>query len=330
MKTLYIILLVFSFSITSLADPARAIALSRSTVELKDIFGSFVSKRDTVIGHAPSPGKEFIVDKGQIKKIASEYNIPLPRSYVLKQIVIKRVGIAIRRKIIYQSLLDAIGVSNIPPHSSIVLDPFVPPIVPLKSNPSVKVGHIILNKSLSEFKAEVFVSGPGINKTICNVSGFFRKQAKVVVATHALLPGTTLVRSDLTTKWINDSHLSAHLIADPFDAYGKKNIRYISPGTPIQSSLLSSPKSVRKGSFVIISVKVPGLYVETQGIALESGDVGSVIRVLNSTSHSIVEAVVTAENQAQVDPTSSPIRRATNMGFRNLSGDSYYTRRHRS
>ncbi|PNH78857.1 flagella basal body P-ring formation protein FlgA [Vibrio diazotrophicus] len=83
------------------------------------------------------------------------------------------------------------------------------------------------------------------------------------------------------------------------DAIGKQATRRMRVGQILEPTLVTAPPIVTKGNEVIIIASKNGVNASTQGVALEDGGLGEQIEVQNSSSHTVIHAVVTGLNQVQ-------------------------------
>ncbi|WP_165314164.1 flagellar basal body P-ring formation chaperone FlgA [Vibrio ziniensis] len=81
------------------------------------------------------------------------------------------------------------------------------------------------------------------------------------------------------------------------DATGKDATRRMRVGQILDPMLLNSPPLVMKGNQVIIVASKNGVNASTQGVALQDGGLGDQIEVRNSSSQTVIHAVVTGLNQ---------------------------------
>ena len=93
-------------------------------------------------------------------------------------------------------------------------------------------------------------------------------------------------------------------ITDARDLIGMVPTRSLRDGRPIQVSQVERPLMVAKGSLVTMVLRGPAMLLTAQGRAQESGSKGDVIRITNTQSKQVVEAVVTGPGTAVVRSTS--------------------------
>ncbi|WP_175574258.1 flagellar basal body P-ring formation chaperone FlgA [Teredinibacter haidensis] len=123
----------------------------------------------------------------------------------------------------------------------------------------------------------------------------------VVIAAHSLAKGSLIASSDLGTKRINTAKLTGGHVENKQRLIGLELKRPIRASEVIKLNLVKQPDLVRKGDTVVLRVKSSVLSVETEGTALSSGHKGEQIRVRNDRSKRIVDGLVMAPGEVQVN-----------------------------
>jgi len=102
-----------------------------------------------------------------------------------------------------------------------------------------------------------------------------------VIATHALRAGETIGPADIKTVAYSGPLQSTSLIHKNEDAAGKCTVRPIAEGTFLADSMLAVPQDVERQQLVTVYIHCGTTMVETQGIAVEAGHRGDVIKIRN-------------------------------------------------
>ncbi|WP_086932542.1 flagellar basal body P-ring formation chaperone FlgA [Agarilytica rhodophyticola] len=118
--------------------------------------------------------------------------------------------------------------------------------------------------------------------------------ANVLVAKRSLSRGHLFTEHDLDYRQLNTASSGYGYLEDMSRVIGMELKRPISSGDIVHLALLKKPNIVRKGQTVIVTSKSRFLSVETEGIALISGQLGQDIRVKNQRSNKIVQARIVA------------------------------------
>lgn len=121
----------------------------------------------------------------------------------------------------------------------------------------------------------------------------------VVYSPLHLLRDVPLVPADLRTR-IDLASVSESYLWEPKQLHNATARRLITAGSPISEDDLEQAVIVKRGSGVRLIAKVSGLGIEVQGIAMQHGGVGDVIRVKNLSSKKIVSAKVVAAGRVEI------------------------------
>ncbi|ASQ46117.1 flagellar basal body P-ring formation chaperone FlgA [Legionella clemsonensis] len=125
-------------------------------------------------------------------------------------------------------------------------------------------------------------------------------QKLVVTAKHPLIKGTLITEDDLETQEIDISQLKQgyfNKVSDVINQICKTNI---AQGGVITPHLLRAEPLVHKGERIAIQALSENFSVSMEGIALNDGADGDLIRVKNLSSKKIIEAQVSAKRQVRV------------------------------
>jgi flagellar basal body P-ring formation protein FlgA len=123
---------------------------------------------------------------------------------------------------------------------------------------------------------------------------------QVLVATRPLGRSAVISAGDVTLMERDVSTLGEAYLVDPATAIGLRVRRPIGADSVINTNHLEPDETVRRGDKVVISAANSQISVKMPGEALESGTLGSQIRVRNTHSGRIVSARITAPGQVSV------------------------------
>lgn len=122
----------------------------------------------------------------------------------------------------------------------------------------------------------------------------------VVSVPRALPAGRVLGPDDLRVERRDLLAQPGMPLTDPSQAIGQR-LRYaLAAGTVLTPSMLTAPKSVRRGETVTILAEQGALRVRAQGVALADGAVGERIRVRNVLTKKVIQATVADEGLVRV------------------------------
>lgn len=119
--------------------------------------------------------------------------------------------------------------------------------------------------------------------------------ADELTATRVLPAGTILTAADMAVTATPRRGLS------PDEAVGQQLRTAVYEGRPITASHLTAPTLVSRNQIVTLAYESAALRIETEGRALAAGGEGDVIRVMNLTSRTTLNARIKADGSLTVD-----------------------------
>lgn len=119
-----------------------------------------------------------------------------------------------------------------------------------------------------------------------------------VVATKPLARGMVLSNSDLTVKMIELRFQRGLVFEHPEQIIGSKIKRTVNMGEPVLGSDICL---VCRNDAITIRAGGSGLSIVTKGVALSDGSLGEQIRVQNSKSKRMIDAVITGVGEVTVN-----------------------------
>jgi len=124
---------------------------------------------------------------------------------------------------------------------------------------------------------------------------------EVVVSNHLLRRHHIITKEDIRLEKKNLAELPNDVISDPLEAIGKRTRRVIDPHLPLRFNFLELPPLVKRGDLVTIVAESDALKITTQGIIIENGYKGEMVRVINTSSRKEVYARVVDSRTVEVD-----------------------------
>lgn len=145
-------------------------------------------------------------------------------------------------------------------------------------------------------------------KTICDgnnrwsifVPATLEVYADVVVAARNLERGTVIAEEDIKYMRIDTASLPSGHVLDKDRVLGMELRRSARNGSYLLLSALELPRVVNKGDSVVLESRNSSLSVAAKGTALDNGQVGEQIKVRNSQSDRVVNALVTGPGRVSV------------------------------
>lgn len=120
--------------------------------------------------------------------------------------------------------------------------------------------------------------------------------AEILVAARTIPAQTVLGPEDLMIRDI----AAPGAISDPADVIGMEARVALFAGRPIRSADLGAPAVVERNQIIPLIFNASGLYIKTEGRALDRAGPGDVIRVMNLQSRNTVTAQIKEDGSAYV------------------------------
>ena len=123
---------------------------------------------------------------------------------------------------------------------------------------------------------------------------------RVAVAARPIMAGQPLTSSDFRFEEQELGSRGKNYLTDGTEIVGKTLSRPLAIGTPIQRSMLKTPDLLKAGAPVTLISRLNGVEVKMDGIALEAGGAGKIIRVRNTTSRKVLRGRIIDEFTVEI------------------------------
>ena len=277
------------------------VVVDSTTVLLGDLFEGTGDKAPIAVAYAPEPGKRAIFDANWLYRTANAHGLKWRPLSLKQQSVVKRESVAIDREEIEDHILAALIDRGVDAGMTVSLsNRSMRLYVPSSDQASVLIDNVNYDQRTRRFSA--FVSTPG-TKSI-RVTGRLQKMLDVPVLNRRVLKNELITQQDI--EWIRtpSERLQQDIVMHADDLVGKTPKRGLRSGSPIRSSDVQRPVMVKKGSLVTMVLRTPLMTLTSQGRAVSDGADGEVIRITNTQSNKVVQAVVTGAGMVAITPAS--------------------------
>jgi flagella basal body P-ring formation protein FlgA len=268
---------------------------------LGDIFKGAGDKSTIAIAYAPEPGKRAFFDANWLYRVANGHGLKWRPLSMKQSIQVNRKSVTIERDEIEDYIFAALIDKGADPKMTLKLsNRLVQLHVPSSSEATIEVTNVSYDQRTQRFSAHV--STPS-SKAI-RVTGRMQKMLNIPVLNRRILKNEMIMPEDI--KWVKSpsKRVQNDIILHVDDLIGKTPKRGLRAGAPIRSSEVQRPILVEKGSLVTMVLKTPLMVLTSQGRAVDPGANGDVIRITNTQSKKVVQAVVTAAGVASITPAS--------------------------
>ena len=281
----------------------QSVTVSGGLVRLGDLFVPAGDKAEAAVAYAPAPGKRAIFDARWLYRVARAYGLNWRPLSIHEKAVVARESIIIGRREIADHILAALVDKGVDADMRVELSNRMLRIhVPGDSTPTVAVEDVAYEPRTRRFIAIVAAPADDPAARRIRVTGRVHRVIDVPVLTRRVLAGEVIRKRDV--KWIamRGDRLQRDTIQDSGALIGKSPRRGLRAGVPVRVSDVRLPVLVPRRSLVTIMYRVRSMTLTAQGRALEDGGAGDTVRVANTQSNTVVQAVVTGANRVSVRP----------------------------
>jgi len=268
---------------------------------LGDIFKGTGDKSNIAIAYAPEPGRRAFFDANWLYRVANGHGLKWRPLSMKQNVQVNRKTVTIERDEIEDYIFAALIDKGADPKMTLELsNRKVQLHLPSSSEAVVEVTNTSYDQRTQRFTANV--SSPG-SKAI-RVTGRMQKMLNIPVLNRRVLKNEMIMVEDI--KWVKSpsKRVQNDIILHVDDLIGKTPKRGLRADALIRISEVQRPILVEKGSLVTMVLKTPLMVLTSQGRAVDPGANGDVIRITNTQSNKVVQAVVTAAGIASITPAS--------------------------
>ncbi|MCH7692258.1 MAG: flagellar basal body P-ring formation protein FlgA [Proteobacteria bacterium] len=281
----------------------QSVTVSGKLVRLGDLFVPAGDKAEAAVAYAPAPGKRAVFDARWLYRVARAYGLNWRPLSVHERAVVARESIVIGRREIADRILAALVDKGVDADMQVELSNRMLRIhVPGDSTATVAVEDVAYDPRTRRFIAIVAAPADDPAARRIRVTGRVHRVIDVPVLTRRVLAGEVIRERDVKRISMRSDRLHRDTIQDPGALIGKSPRRGLRAGVPVRVSDVRLPVLVPRRSLVTITYRVRSMTLTAQGRALEDGGAGDTVRVANTQSNTVVQAVVTGTNRVSVHP----------------------------
>jgi flagella basal body P-ring formation protein FlgA len=281
-----------------------AVTVTDGVVRLGDIFHGIGEGADSVVAYAPRPGARAVFDARWLSRVASAYKLNWQPSSMAERIIIERASHMITKAEVEDLLQQRLVEDGGDASSQAVLSNrsftlHLPVDVTNNTPPSLEVQQFNMDVGTGRFSA-VMAWGDGSDDNI-HVAGRVERMTQVPVLSDRVMRGEIIDASDIKWQTLPEGRLPRATITDVDQIVGMSAKRGLQAGKPIAMTDVRRPLMVNKGESVTMYLTTPAMQLTAKGRALEPGSEGDTIRISNSQTNTVVDAIVTGPGQARVE-----------------------------
>lgn len=284
---------------SAMAASLKSVSVINSdTLKLGDLFEGITRNADYVIGPAPQPGKDMVLNARTLYRIAVALDMPWRPKSSGDQIVIRREATIVSYATIENSLKEKLEEKGVRGNFNIALNSGQPTmILPNELPENVVVSSITHDHQKDYFQATLVA--PSIENPVKKilVAGLVERMIEVPVLRSNLQNGDIIGKNDIDMIEVPQKTLQNNVIMDTEDMIGLTPRRIAHAGKFLMEGSLSKPLLVSRGDRVSITFYEGPLTLTAKGKALQSGAKGDLVRVTNIGSSRTIDAMIVGQNE---------------------------------
>jgi len=275
-------------------------------VRLRDLFDGIADPAvaETPVAKAPQPGASVDVGARWLAAVAKAHGLPWQPRSRYERVNLRRDSHDIPSEEIEDALRTALADQGLNGEVRLSFDqPGLRLRLPSEAERSLRVTRLTLDPSSGRFLAHVVAPASGEPKATLSVTGRALEMTEVPVLSRRLSPGEVIRARDIEWMSVQANRLTRTTVVDAASMVGMSPRRSIRAQDLVRSTDLQTPVLVTKNSLVTIRLQTARMQLTSQGRALENGAEGDVVRVMNTKSNTVVNAVVVDASSVIVVPT---------------------------
>ena len=284
----------------------ESVVVGGNVVYLGDLFSEAGENAGAAVAYAPAPGKRAVFDARWLYRVARAYHLDWKPLSPQDQAVVERQSFLIKREEVEDHILAALIDKGLDADMRVELSNRMLRIhVPGDSSATLAVEDIMFEPRTQRFTAIIAAPANDPAAKRIRVTGRAYRVREVPVLARRVLAGEIIGENDINWLKIRTKRIQNNTVLDAEALIGMTPSRgALRVGAAVRSSDIRRPVLVAKGSLVTMVLRLPNMILTSQGKAIENGSDGDTIRVTNTQSNTVVEAVVIGANKVTVRPLS--------------------------
>jgi flagella basal body P-ring formation protein FlgA len=269
-------------------------------IKLGDIFDG-AKNADYILGPAPQPGKDMILNARTLYKIASSLDVDWSPSSSAEQIIVRREATIIPETDIRDALEEKIASEGVGQKFSLTFtNAPARLILPFGAEPAMDITAFSFNPQNDTFSAVIVAPSAENPVRRAAVSGRIERLVAVPVLTSTLKSGDIIGAADIDYIDMPQSNLPNTILLSDKDIINMTPRRVVNGGKPITVNDLQQPTMVERGEAITIIFENGPLVLTAKGKSLQAGAMGDSVRIANTDSNKNLQGIVTAHREVTV------------------------------
>ncbi|HEY0525513.1 MAG TPA: flagellar basal body P-ring formation chaperone FlgA [Stellaceae bacterium] len=276
---------------------APAVTVDAPVIRLGDLFDDAGDRAEVAVAPSPAPGGRAVFDAVWLANVAAAQKLAWRPATRADQVAVERASRVVTADMIAARIAAELrGRQAVAADTRLELDNpglrlFAPAAGTSLSAPDITIRDLSYDARSGRVAALV-VAGSGGGEGAVRVGGRLLRMVDMPVLARLVAPGETIAARDIERIAVRADRINQAFVGDASDLVGKTPRRAIRPNEPVRVADIQTPIAVHKGELVTIVLETPSMRLTAQGKAVEDGAQGAPIRVSNTKSGRVIEAVV--------------------------------------
>lgn len=284
------------------AELRSQVVVTDSVLRVGDIFnGLDTTKANNVLGPAPQPGKEMVLDAATLMRIAKALDLEWKPATTADKITIQRSATVIGKDIIEKLVNEKLYEEGLTGDYRLSMNNTVSDIVLPKDMPAqAEVSNFRFDPQKDIFEATVSAPSASAPVIEMSISGTVERLVSVPVLKSSLKSGDIIGQTDIEYIKLPQKDVQRDFVLKAESLEGMTPRRMVMSGKPLRDLELQNPQIVNRGAQVTLVYKEGPMILSARGKSMQDGARGDLVRVINLNSNRSLEGIVSAENEITV------------------------------
>lgn len=272
---------------------SQNVILTTDSLTVGDLFDNVGRSADYVLGPAPQPGKDMVLNAPTLMRIAMALDLSWSPQSSSDQVIVSRAATLVPAHQVKESLISALREKGL--NNNFTVDTgatSLEMILPHDQLATVEITNLNYNPRTARFDATISAPSAAKPTRQIAISGSVIGIMSLPVLKTSLRNGDIIGESDIDQIEVYESDIQPDMLLSAENMIGMTPLRMVIAGKPIRTVDLQSPQLVERGKSVTITFSEGPLKLTALGKALQNGAKGDMIRVVNNTSNRSIDAVV--------------------------------------
>lgn len=306
-----IALLIFSLSVgmvVILAGARSAFAatlrgetiISGDYLKLGDIFDG-VKNAEYVLGPAPQPGKDMILNARTLYKIASALDVEWQPATSAEQIILRREATIIPQSEVTNVMEKKLKDTGVDGKFIVRITSNLADIV-LPSSEAATMDITAFNFDPQKDIFNAVIVAPSADNPLrrVNISGKVERTIAVPVMKNSLKNGDIIGSLDIDYIDLPQEKIVSGTLLNESELVNMTPRRVLHAGKPVSLADLERPTMVDRGDSVTLIFENGPMVLTVKGKAMQAGSMGDTVRVANTDSNKNLQGIVTAHREVTI------------------------------